>query len=253
MNTKTFSVFVVIAGLLAIALVIAAFQPAAANPVLVTIIAYPAESIGQTRSVARVYAEPDDSSTILQVLSPGKQIQILGLSENGAWIAMAKDDQVSLAGWLSIGEVNQSLMVGTTRSLAKAYQQPDAASPVAATLPPAAKLQILGHNPDNTWIAIAHTSQSQRLISWVNASDVKMPDMLGNTTSVTRLYLRPDSSSQMMSVLSPGQKVLLIGRNDAGTWFAVADASGNKFIGWAQVGDLKISGDRSTLRVLPVH
>ncbi len=252
MNTKTLSAFVVVAGILAAVMVMAAFQPAAANHVAAAILVYPAESIGQTRSVARVYAEPDESSAMLRVVSPGKQIQILGLSENGGWIAMAKDDQVGTAGWVSIADVKESLVIGTTRALVKSYQQPDASSAVAAAFPPAAKVQVLGHNVDSSWVAIARISAGQRLISWVSASDLKMPDVQGTTASLARFYLRPDTKGQIMGVLLPAQQVILIGRNPSGTWFAAADVSGNKFIGWVQAGDMKISGDRATLPVLPV-
>ena len=252
MNTKPVSIFLVVAGLLGAALLLASFQSARATHTAVAIVAYPAESVGQTRSLARVYMEPDDSSRLLEVVSPGKQIQILGLSENGAWVAIAKGDRAAMSGWVSKSNVSQGLIAGAARSLVKAYQQPDSTGEVVATFSPGTKLQVLGHNVDNTWIAIARPGSMGTTVNWVASSDLKMPDVHAATSALTRLYLRPDTSSQITNVLPPAQKVLLIGRNNAGNWFAAADLRGNKFIGWVQLGDLKADADKVTLPILPI-
>lgn len=175
MHAKPVSIFVVIAGLLAAAFSLASYRPAAANHTAVAIVAYPAESVGQTYSLVKLYAEPDDSSTLLSVVAPGKQIDILGLSENGAWIAIAKDNEARLAGWLATSEVRKNIIVGTTLTLVKVYRQPDTSSSLAEVIPPAAKVQVLGHNPDGSWIAIARPVTKGTSIRWVAASELKMP------------------------------------------------------------------------------
>jgi len=253
MNTKPISIVFVVASILVGALLLASFQSATATHTAVAIVAYPAESVGQTRSLARVYMEPDDSSTLVQVMPPGKQVQVLGLSENGAWVAIAKDNQAAMGGWISKSNVNQGLIVGATRSLVKSYQQPDSSSVVAATFSPETKLEVLGHNADNTWIAIARPGSMGTTVNWVASGDLKMPDVLAATSSLTRLYLRPDSKSQITNVLPPAQKVILIGRNNVGNWYAVADIRGSKFIGWVQLGDLKADNDKATLPILPAN
>ena len=136
---KPVSIFFVIAGLLAAALSLGLYQPATANHTAVAILAYPAEASGETFSLVKVYAEPDDSSQLLRVEAPGKQIAIRGLSENGAWVAMANEDESGVAGWITTAEIRKNILTGTTISLVKVYRQPDSGSGLAEVIPPAAK------------------------------------------------------------------------------------------------------------------
>jgi hypothetical protein len=172
---KPVSIIFVIAGLLVAALSLGFYQPATATHTAVAIVAYPAESFGETLSLVKVYAEPDDSSQLLRVEAPGKQIDIRGLSENGAWVAMSNEDESGVAGWITTAEIRKNTLTGTTISLVKVYRQPNSASDVAEVIPPAAKVQVLGHNPDKTWIAIARPEAKGSFIRWVAASDLKMP------------------------------------------------------------------------------
>lgn len=172
---KPVSIIFVIAGLLVAALSLGLYQPATATHAAVAIVAYPAESYGETLSLVKVYAEPDDSSQLLRVVAPGKWIEIRGLSENGAWVAMSNEDVSGAAGWVTTAEIRKNILTGTTISLVKVYRGPDSASVLAEVIPPAAKVQVLGHNPDNTWIAIARPAAKGGFIRWVAAGDLKMP------------------------------------------------------------------------------
>jgi len=253
MNTKPISrSFLFAVGLVA-TLLVASFQPATATYTALSILAYPSEAKAETRSLARVYAEPNDASQLLNVLPPGAQIQILGLSENGAWIALANGSDNAIAGWLSIGDVKQNLIVGSARSLVRVHQQPGADSQVTSVLTPASKVQVLGHNPDNAWIAISRPSASGAAINWVSAGELKLPDVIAITSSLAMFYLKPDASSRITNVLPPTQKVILIGRDHSGTWFAAADFMEGRFIGWARISDLIGGSNRTTLPMLPVR
>lgn len=253
MNTKPYHAPLIVTVLLMIALFLASVQVASANHTAVPVLAYAAESSGETNSLTKVYLEPTEGSQLIDILPPGQQIQILGLSENGAWIAMGKKDQSALAGWVSGSNVNENLIIGSTRSLVQMYGQPGSFSKVDNVLPPGAKVLVLGHSPDNAWIAIAHPGGAQATINWVEASSLKLPDVFATTSSLTMLYLKPDSKSKITTVLPPAQKVLLTGRNSQSTWFAVTDIQEKRFIGWAQGSDLNANSDRATLPVIPAQ
>ena len=250
MNGKLYSLLYVLAAAFLIALMAGYFQQAAPIHPAIAILSMPSESVGTTRSLARVYAEPNDSSQVVNVIPPEKQVHILGLNDTGAFIGISREDEATLAGWISTSEVKHNLVVATTCTLVKEYQRPDSSSPVTGTLSPAAEVQVLGRNSDNTFIAIAQPGAKTASVRWVKTSELSLPDVVAKTSTLTRLYQKPDSGSRVASVLPPAQSVILIGRSNDGTWFAVASLPGKKFIGWAQSNDLSGGMDRKVLPVL---
>ena len=253
MDKKLFHSSVLVAGALVLILSVGYFQPATATHSAVSILAMPSESAGVTSTLAKVYAEPEDASQILDVLPPQKQVQILGLNESGAWIAIAQGNQSALAGWISASELKHDLVVGTTRTLVRTYQQPNSSSGIQSVLTPGIKVQVLGRSPDNAWVALSNAGSPGAMVQWVASSDIKLPDVIATTSNLTKLYARPDSGSAISYVLPPAQKVVLMGRNSNGTWFAAADINSKKFIGWAQVSDLVGGIDRTVLPDLTVR
>lgn len=250
MNRKLYSISSLVAGALAITMMVIFSQPAAATHSALAILSMPSESIGSTRTLARVYSEPDVASQVVNVLSPEKQVRILGLNEDGAWLGIGKENGAAvLAGWIPVSDVRHNLVVGSSRSLVHTYQLPDSSGSVAGTLAPSVQVQVLGRSVDNAWIAIAHPGARSGMLRWVKANELKLPDVVAQTSALTKLYLKPDSSSRVTSVLPPAQSVILIGQNGDGSWFAVTSRQGNKFIGWAQSNDLTGGMDRVALPV----
>ena len=105
MNKKLYPISILAVGMLVIATQLASFKPASAIHSEISILALPSGSAGETQSLTRVYADPEDTSQVINVLSPGTQVQILGLSESGAWIALAQSYPPFLVGWVPASDV----------------------------------------------------------------------------------------------------------------------------------------------------
>jgi len=246
--------------MLVIAFQLASYQPASATHSEIAILALPNAASGETQSLTRIYSEPEDTSQVINVLPPGTQVQILGLSESGSWIALAQSYPPFLIGWVSASDIKHDLTIGLTRSLVLTHQQPDSSSRVVSALPPAASVQVVGRSTDNAWIAISTPGFPQASITWVATSDLRLPGISASTMYLTMFHLTPDESSRVTFVSAPSQNVAfvsastqivtLIGRNSAGTWFAAADMRTDQFIGWVQGSHLAGGMDRFMLPVL---
>lgn len=250
MNKKLYPLSFLALGILVIAFQLASFQPASAIHSEIAILALPSGSAGETQSLTRVYADPKDTSQVINVLSPGTQVQILGLSESGAWIALAQSYPPFLVGWVPVSDINHDLTVGLTRSLVQTHQQPSSSSRIVSVLSPGASVQVVGRSVDNSWIAISTPGYPRASITWVATSELRLPGVSASTRYLTMFYLIPDTSSRVTSVSSPTHYVTLIGRNSAGTWFAAADIHTDQFVGWVEGSNLDGGMDRSLLPVL---
>ncbi len=98
MDKKLFHSSVLAAGALVLILSVGFFQPSTATHSAVSILALPSESAGVTSTLAKVYAEPDDASPILNVLPPSKTGANLGINQSGAWFAIAQESQLHWLG-----------------------------------------------------------------------------------------------------------------------------------------------------------
>ena len=250
MNKKRYPISFLAVGMLVIAIQLASVQPASAIHSRIAILAMPSRSAGETQSLTRVYTEPEDTGQVINVLLPGTQVQILGLSESGAWMAIPQAYPPYLVAWIPAADVRSDIMVGSTRSLVLTRQHPDSTSMVMDVLSPGARVQVLGRSVDNSWIAISTPGDPQTSISWIATSELRLPDASATTIYFTKFYAIPDESSRVTSVTTPTHSVALIGRNSAGTWFATANLRTDQFIGWVQSSHLDGGMDWSLLPIL---
>ena len=253
MNKKVNLLRFLVAGMLIITMTMAFSQPARASHTPVAIAAIPSESNAAVYSITRVYSEPDDASRVLDVLSPGTHFNILGFNASGSFIAIAKEGQSAASGWVASSLVSRNLLDSSALYVTKAYLQPSSIGLVASIITPGAELQVLGHSVDGAWMAIENPLSIKTPIYWVASSDIRLPDVIAETASVTKFYLTPDTSSRITNVLPPTQNIILIGRIPAGGWYAVADIHSNKFIGWAQSNDLTGGMNKELLPITPVR
>jgi hypothetical protein len=175
MNKKLYPLSFLALGILVIAFQLASYQPASANHSEIAILSMPSRSAGETQYSTMVYSEPEDTSQVINVLSPGTQVQILGLSESGAWIALAQSYPPFLVGWIPASDVKSDVMVGSTRSLVLTHQQPDSSSRIVSVLSPGASVQVVGRSVDNSWIAISTPGYPRASITWVAISELRLP------------------------------------------------------------------------------
>jgi len=250
MNKKRYPLSILALSILVIAFQLASYQPASAIHSEIAILALPNGSAGETQSLTRVYADPQDTSQVINVLSPGTQVQILGLSESGSWIALAQSYPPFLVGWVPASDVKHDLTIGLTRSLVLTHQQPDSSSRVVSALSPGASVQVVGRSADNSWIAIATPGVPRASITWIATSELQLPGVIASTMYLSMFYLVPDDSSRVTFVSAPTHNVALIGRNTAGTWFAATDMRTDQFIGWVQGSHLDGATNRSLLPIL---
>jgi hypothetical protein len=250
MNKKVSLLQFLVAGILIFTLSMAFSQTARASHTSVEIVAIPSESDGQANTLARVFSEPDDASSVIEVLSPGTHFNILGFNESGSYIQIAKEGQTNPSGWLAASVVSRNHLDSTSRSITKAYAQPSSTSQFTSIVTPGEQLQVLGHSIDGLWLAIENPGSFQTPIYWIAASEITLPDVTAKTSTLTKLYLIADTSSRITNVLPPAMQVTLFGRNGTSSWFAVEDSASHKFIGWAQISDLNGGMNRELLPVL---
>ena len=250
MNKKLYPLSMLVLSILVIAFQLASYQPASAIHSEVAILALPSRSTGETQSLTVVYADPEVTSQMIDVLSQGTQVQILGFSESGAWIALARPYPPFLVGWTPASEVKHDLTVASTRSLVLTHQQPSSSSRVASVLSPGASVQVVGRSVDNSWVAISTPGFPRASITWVATSELQLPGVIASTMYLSMFYLIPDDSSRVTFVSAPTHNVALIGRNTAGTWFAATDMRTDQFIGWVQGSHLDGATNRSLLPIL---
>lgn len=253
MNKKVTLFQILIAGMLIFTLSMAFTQPAKASHTPIAIVAIPSESNAEVYSITRVYLEPDDSSRVNDVLSPGTHFNILGFNASGSYTEIAKEGQSVASGWVTTSAVSLHHIDGLSRGVTQVYLQPSMTSIVASYITPGEDLQVLGHSLDGAWMAVENPSSMQTPIYWVASSDIRLPDVIAKTATLTKFYIKPDTSSLITKVLPPTQQVILIARNSTSTWFAVADVHSNKFFGWAQSNDLTGGMNKELLPVIPLR
>ena len=253
MNKKVNLSQILVFGMLIIALTLAFYQPAKASHTPIAIVAFPSVSIAGVYPVTRVYSEPDVASRVVDEMSLGAHFNILGLNASGSFIEIAKEGQSLPSGWVIASEVLRTQLVGTSRSRTQVHLSPSSASPIVSMVFHGTELKVLGHNVDGAWLAIENQGLMKTSIVWVNTSDIRLPDVVAQTSSLTKFYLRPDTSSSIADVRSPAYQVILIGRDSTNNWYAVAEVRTGKFIGWAQSNDLTGGINKELLPVIPIR
>jgi hypothetical protein len=250
MNKKVILSKLLVVGMFIFTLSVAFSQPVKASHIPVDIVAIPSESGAQVYSLTRVYSEPDDASRMVEVLSPGTHFNILGFTQDGSFIEIGKEGQSLPSGWVASSQVTRNHLDGTSLSLTQAYLLPSSSSKVATLVTPGTELQVLGHSVDGAWLAIDNPGSMKTPIYWIAASAVRLPEVIAQTSTLTKAYISPDTSSRITNVLPPAQQVTLIGRNSTNSWFAVEGAHSSKYIGWVQSSDLDGGLNRELLPVL---
>lgn len=173
-----------VAGMLIFTLSLAFSQSAKAATPIVPILS---EFNGAAYTLTRVYTGPDDTSRVIEVLSPGTHFNILGFDDSGKYIEIAKDGQALPIGWVTISEVLLNHLDGMSLSLTEAYSLPSSTSPVATIFSPGTELQVLGHSQDGSFLAIQDASAPQGFAYWVPASMVKLPDVIARTAEFNKV------------------------------------------------------------------
>lgn len=253
MNKKVNQLQFLIAGILIFTLSLAFSRPAKASHIPSTIVAMPSGSNGNVYSITRVYAEPDDASRVVDVLSPGTHFNILGFNTSGSYIQIATEGQSLASGWVTSSEVSRHLTSSTSRSLTMAYLEPNSKSQIASVFTPGEEVKVLGHSADGSFLAIKNANSVKNPVYWVATNDMKLSDVIAITATLTKFYIKPDTSSRITNVLPPTQQVVLIGRYSTSGWYAVEDVRTNNFIGWALSNDLIGAIDRELLPVIPMR
>ena len=108
MNKKVNLLQIIFAGMLVFTMVMAFSQPARANHLSDDIIEFSSANRGAVFSITRVYAQPNDPSRVVDVLSPGTHLNILGYNANGAFFEIAREGESVARGWVSSSSVSGS-------------------------------------------------------------------------------------------------------------------------------------------------
>ncbi len=131
---------------------------------------------------------------------------------------------------------------GETQYSTKVYTEPEPTSAVIRLLAPGTQVHILGFSESGAWMAISQ-AYPPYLINWIPASDVISNVMVGTTRSLALSHQQPDSSSRVMSVLSPGASVQVVGRSVDNSWIAIATPGfPQASITWIATSELQLPG-----------
>lgn len=239
------------AGLLVLTLSLGIIQQAAAAQPAIDIIAVSNASNSSVYSVTRVYLEPSFTSRVVETLSPGAHINILGYNSSGTFTAIVKEGMSSISGWIVTSQVLRAYIDGTSLSLAIGYMAQNSASPVATVLTPGEMVKVIGHSVDGDWLAIANPVSVKNPIFWAPRYDIKLPAVVSRTLSLTMVHASPTNDSKIINVLNPTYELSLISRTSDNAWYAVDDSSSGKYIGWVMSGDLVNGTNRELLPTIP--
>lgn len=128
---------------------------------------------GETRTLAKVYQQPDASSRVIDVLTPSRQVEVLGRSAGSSWIAIRSlVAGQNATGYVSRADLQLAGEMAETISLTKAHQKPEQGSRVVDVLVPAQKVAIIGRSADGAWVAIA-SEDAQEFKGWVPAGEIE--------------------------------------------------------------------------------
>jgi len=216
----------------------------------VELVSMSARPAGTTRSLVKVLQAPREGSRVIDILTPGQQVTLVGRS--GAYYALsAHDGQVR--GWAPLGEISVETVSGTPRAMTLVYQSPDVHSTVVDMIFPGEPVGILGSTPDGEYYALAGTDVSEPVSGYVAAGDLQMESSRGRSRSVGRVYRRADAASPVVTVITPDHSFDLLGRDAGGEWIAVSGSGDEKFTGWMPAGEVVSQVNRLILPVIPMR
>lgn len=132
----------------------------------------------RTESLVKVFADAGMQGEVVDVLTPARQVQVLGRSADGQAYAIAAQDGRGLTGWVAASAIRRPAAKAQTRELVKVYRQTAETAPVVDILPPAQSVEVTGRSADGQWLAIAQAN-GRMVQGWVRVQGVA----LENTTA----------------------------------------------------------------------
>jgi hypothetical protein len=220
-----------------------------ASPISIMAVQGASDSVIYT--ITRVYQAPNDTSRVIEVLSPGTHFNIISYDASGTFIAVAKEGQDLTIGWIPTSQVARTYISGTSRSLSIGYLSPNTTSRIETVLTPGQVVKVFGHNQDGSWLAVENPASVRNPFYWVARQDIRLPVVVAKTSSLTMVYAKPISSSLITNVLFPTDPLVLIDRTSDDAWYAAEDISSGKFVGWLMSSDLVGGINRELLPVIP--
>jgi hypothetical protein len=220
-----------------------------ASPISIMAVQGASDSVIYT--ITRVYQAPNDTSRVIEVLSPGTHFNIISYDASGTFIAVAKEGQDLTSGWIPTSQVVRTYISGTSSSLSIGYLSPNSTSRIETVLTPGQVVKVFGHNQDGSWLAVENPASVRNPFYWVARQDIRLPVVVAKTSSLTMVYAKPISSSLITNVLFPTDPLVLIDRTSDDAWYAAEDISSGKFVGWLISSDLVGGINRELLPVIP--
>lgn len=214
------------------------------------LVALSARTEGTTRTTVNVLQAPQEGSRVIDILTPGQQVTLMGRS--GAYYALSTHDG-QMRGWAPLGEISVETVSGTPRAMTMVYQSPDVHSTVVDMIFPGQQVEILGSTPGGEYYALAGTDVSEPVSGYVAASDLHAENNSGHSRSVGKVYRRADTASQVVTIITPDRTFELLGRDAGGEWIAVSVAGVENFTGWMPAGEVVSEVNRLILPVIPMR
>ena len=133
---------------------------------------------------------------------------------------------------------------GRTINLTKVYQQPDSSSIVVYVLQPTSQVNLVGRSEDGDWYAVAGDQSDQGASGWIAITDLSVAKVTAEVRSLAKVYQRADSSSQVVSVLAPSQRIEVLGRAAGSNWLAIRNqVGGRNSVAYVSRADVQIERD----------
>ena len=141
----------------------------------------------EVRSLAKVYQQADSSSQVVNILTPTRQVEVLGRVEGTNWLAIRNKitGQNSIA-FVSRTDIKINREPVQTYGMAKAYLSPNQSNYVIDILVPNQKVAVIGRSADGRWLAVENADNGQ-FRGWVLAGDIRGA---GDTTDVPVIPLQ---------------------------------------------------------------
>ncbi len=198
----------------------------------------------QSNASVKIFTAPDLASSVIDTLSPMKEIYVLDYSIDGSFLAInTMKYNLKPSGWISMTDAIARSTSSEVRGLVKVHDLPMNYSQIINVLTPVNTVFNLGKSWDGNFYAIAQSSGDQFSVGWIRVGDLQMEPRSARILTLVHTYLRADPLSPVYNVLTPYQLVDVLGQNQEGTLLAVASSDQHKFLGWIAASDLEYSSE----------
>lgn len=202
---------------------------------------------------------PGISFAVVAVLRNGETVFLLARDANSSWVLVRT--QSGVQGWANSNYLRTSVPVSSlpvagqppivpgtaptgvvTTGALNVRQGPGMAYPSLTTVLQGQTVTLVGRNADSSWLLIRTPTGVQ---GWVNASHIRASTPISNlpvintpppanraTVSVGALHVRvaPNPNAPVVTAVTYGTELGLLGRNASGTWVKVQTPGGS--VGW---------------------